>query len=308
MEPLTASRTALCAALMRALHARADPLPIVIDPWGDRLVPASMVDALRRKALSGMDDGERAAAQAAPASIVDAWLRAHAGYANVINRSRYAEDALHAAVGRGVRQYVLIGAGFDSYALRAPDEARHLEIFEIDHPATQSLKRRRLAECGVPPPDSLHFIAADLAQESLGEALSRSAFNAAKPAFFTWLGVTMYLAREANLASLRAISRCAAPGSELVFTYIDQRAFAAGPARSADAFARLRQSVASIGEAFLSGFDPAALAQDLADAGFELVEDLADPQLLERHDPLGMNRLQPSERSRIARARVAEGP
>ncbi len=173
-------------------------------------------------------------------------------YAGVILRTAYAEDALRAAAADGVRQYVLIGAGFDSFALRRPAFARDLEIFEIDQPATQQLKLRRLEECGFKLPRSVHFIAADLGSEALASALSHSGFDARQRAFFSWLGVTMYLTRAANLATLRAVAGAAAAGSELVFTYLDERAFTS----TSNRFLELRRRVAAAGEPFQSGFDP----------------------------------------------------
>jgi methyltransferase (TIGR00027 family) len=257
-------------------------------------------------ALSGMSANSRAEARAESESIVDAWLRANPAYANVIIRSRYTEDALHAAIARGVRQYILIGAGLDSYALRRPAEAQHVEIFEIDHPATQSFKKERLAECAIFLPGSVHFLSADLAKESLDTVLSRSAFRSNEPAFFSWLGVTMYLTREANLASLSAIAHCGAPGSELVFTYLDEEVFRSTSESASGSFAELQRSVTSMGEPFLSGFDPKALAEELLNVGFILAEDLDDIQVDERYDPTDTNGLRPSTRSRIARARVAK--
>jgi methyltransferase (TIGR00027 family) len=306
MEPLTASRTALVTSLMRALHTRADPHPIISDPWGDRLVPEAVLERVRATARSALSSGAVAGSETASNLIVDRWLRASVAYAGVITRSRYAEDALHAAVARGVRQYVLIGAGFDSYALRTPPEARDVEIFEVDHPATQGLKRQRIVECGVSLRDPVHFLAADLSKERLGDVLSGSCFNSAAPAFFSWLGVTMYLTREANVASLRAIARASAPGSELVFTYLDEAAFRDESDSAPPSVAALRRSVESIGEPFLSGFEPEALARDLRGVGFELEEDLDDFQTAQRYDPRGLNGLQPAGQSRIARARVMD--
>jgi len=305
MEPSTASRTALSTSLMRALHTRTDPQPIINDPWGDRLVPVAALEGIRHRALSALPPTVRASADAAPDSWVEDWLRASPAYATVITRSRYAEDALRDAIARGVRQYVLIGAGFDSFALRTPPQARHIDIFEVDHPATQSLKRQRIQDCGVSLRDTVHFLAADLATQSLGTVLSRSSFNSAEPAFFSWLGVTMYLTREANLASLHAIAQSAKPGSELVFSYVDDKAFHGGPAAPSADVSELRRSVASIGEPFLSGFDPDTLAKDLSCLGLELEEDLDDFQVVQRYDPLGRNGLRPVRVSHVARARVA---
>jgi methyltransferase (TIGR00027 family) len=141
MNPSDASRTALATALMRARHSRLDPAPLIDDAWGDLLVPDSFRQALLQRALQRLDEAARARAPGQPAAVLDALLRASAAYADVILRARYAEDALQAAVARGMRQCVLIGAGFDSLACRRPAWAQALDIHEIDHPATQQLKR-----------------------------------------------------------------------------------------------------------------------------------------------------------------------
>jgi methyltransferase (TIGR00027 family) len=277
MENIAPSRTALATALMRAAHTRLDPHPLINDSWGDRLVPESTRIEIRDEAL----------------------LRSRA-YPNVITRTRYAEDALQAAVSRGIHQYVLIGAGFDSFALRRPAFSMDLQIFEIDFPATQTLKIQRIKECGVSLPDSVHFIAADLSQEGLAAALARSSFERDRLTFFSWLGVTMYLTREANLATMRSIASCAPARSELVFTYFDARLFQA----QSEAFRELEQRVAAVGEPFLSGFDPATLGAALADCGLELVEDLDGTESTARYDRDGAHGLGQSGFSHIALARV----
>jgi methyltransferase (TIGR00027 family) len=290
VRDVSASLTAMVTALMRSLHSRSDPLPLIADPWGERLVPEAVQQALRERMPPA--DG----------SSLDTRLRASPAYSNVITRSRYAEDALAEAAAAGTRQAVLIGAGFDSYALRRPPAAGDVVVFEIDHPATQDLKRQCLAANGIAEAKNLHFLAADLSQEGLAEVLARSPFRRDKPAFFSWLGVTMYLPREANAATLAAVAQASAAGSELVFSYIDQAMFGAGP-EGAD-FRALQESVASIGEPFLSGFHPATLSDELGALGFDLLDDLDDVHLVARLDPEGRNGLRPSGRSRIARARV----
>jgi methyltransferase (TIGR00027 family) len=309
MGPSSASRTALAASIVRALHTRADPKPILDDDWGDRLGVAGALEALEESAFEGEGGDAVRADGGTRRTFLESYLRGGPSYCAIITRSRYAEDALHAAVARGVRQYVLIGAGFDSYALRTPEDAKHVEIFELDHPATQALKRSRLAECGVRPGGNVHFIAADLSNEEVGAALKRSRFDASKPAFFSWLGVTMYLTREANLACLRSVADCAAEGSEIVFTYIDQAAFSRDAKSATDAFSRVAAAVNSAGEPFVSGFDPETLACELHELGIELVEDCTSAQLVERYDPTGANAFMSGRLSHAALARVvANGP
>lgn len=277
MDKLAASRTALATALMRAAHTRLDPHPLIDDPWGDRLVP-----------------------EAVRAAIMDQSMLQSRAYPNVITRTRYAEDALRRSLDHGVVQYVLIGAGFDSFVLRRPAFSAQLQIFEIDFPSTQALKLERIAECGITLPGPAHFIAADLSQESVAAALARAPYRTDRLTFFSWLGVTMYLTREANLATLKSVAGCAPPGSELVFTYLDERLF---QARS-EAFRELERRVASVGEPFLSGFKPAALGADLAECGLELVEDLSGAEVAARYDRDGEHGLGQSIFSHIALARV----
>jgi methyltransferase (TIGR00027 family) len=275
-------------ALMRAAHTRLDRPTLIDDPWGDRLILAE----------------EREAFQAAVGSQdLDDALRAHPSYGTVIIRTRHAEDALADAVDRGVRQYVIIGAGMDSFALRRLSFVGELKIFEIDHPATQEFKRRRFASCGVPEPARWHLVPADLNETGLDVALASSPFRSDQPAFFSWLGVSTYLTRAANLATLAAITACAAADSELVFSYVDQ-----GVLDSADhRLQRARARVAAAGEPWLSGFDPNEIGPELRSAGLELVEDLGPEQLQARYCAGRSDGLTAGRGSHVARARVA-GP
>lgn len=283
MEKLAASRTALATSLMRAAHTRRDPHPLINDPWGDRLVPESA-----KRALAPSNE------------TLDGSLMGSRSYANVIMRTRYAEDALKTAVSNGVRQYVLIGAGFDSFSLRLPEFSANLQIFELDFPATQRLKIERIDACAVALPDSVHFIAADLSQESVAAALARSSFEPNRLTFFSWLGVTMYLSRDANLATFRSIASCSPAGSQVVFTYLDERVFQAQSA----SFRELEQRVAAIGEPFLSGFNPAELAANLTSCGLGLVEDLNGSEAAAKYARGGEQALGQSMFSHIALARV----
>lgn len=307
MNPLGASRTALATSLMRALHSRHDPAPLLDDNWGDRLVPDTARAALCQRVLDGMPPTARVKAAADPEALLGQSLRANAAYAGVILRTRYTEDALEAAVNQGVTQYVIIGAGFDSFAYRRPNWAAKLAIFEVDHPATQAVKRQRLAECGIDSPASVEFVATDLSTENLGAALARSSFQPAQPTFFSWLGVTIYLTQEANLTALRAIALCAPAGSELVFTYVDQKVLDPD-AVVTEAFHKQKAAVSSAGEPFLSGFDPHMLGEQLRAEGLLLLEDLNGIQAVAKYDASGVNGLRTAGTWHIAHARVAHIP
>jgi methyltransferase (TIGR00027 family) len=114
-------------------------------------------------------------------------------------RSRYAEDELSKAIERGVAQYVILGAGLDSFAYRRRDLAEVIHVFEVDYPATQAWKQARLRTLGITLPSNLTFIPIDFEKQALADALRAGGYRAEKPAFFSWLGVTEYLTEEACL-------------------------------------------------------------------------------------------------------------
>ena len=283
MEQTRASLTALGAALMRAAHTRLAPSPLIHDPWGDRVVLEAEREAVLRVVLESLSPQAREHCDRLgdPSTVLDAALQLHPGYGWAVLRTRYAEDALERAVARGVHQYVIVGAGFDSFALRQPDFAHPVDIFEVDHPATQELKRQRLRECGVPLPRALHLVPADLSHERLGDALARSAFLPTERTFFAWLGVTQYLTREANLTTLRGIAALSAPGSQLVLTYVDHSELGGDRASGDDR--RLHMAFAAAREPWVSGFDPSRLGEDLARVGLTLLEDLDGLQIRDRY-------------------------
>lgn len=112
---------------------------------------------------------------------------------HIVLRSRYTEDSLAEAVGNGVRQYLMLGAGLDTFPYRQPHWARMLRIFEVDHSASQRSKRERLALAGIEVPSNVELIACDFETTSLSDCLRKSSFDFGKPALLSWLGVTMYL-------------------------------------------------------------------------------------------------------------------
>lgn len=238
------SRTAQATAWLRAAHQVLDAPPRILDdPLALRLLGASAEQRIR----------ESAARYAAPAAQA---LRAH-----VVLRARFAEERLAAAVRRGVTQYVLLGAGHDTFALRQPDWAAPLRIVEVDHPGTQGLKRSYLAAAGLALPANAAFAQVDFEREALHEGLSRQGVALDAPTFFSWLGVTMYLNEAAIDAALASIMRFP-PGSEVVLTFLQP---------AAEAAADLAGQVAELGEPFVSRFTPQAMADKLRAAGFGTV-------------------------------------
>ena len=139
--------------------------------------------------------------------------------AQVVSRAKYAEEKLEQAVSKGISQYVVISAGFDSFCLRRPDFSAGLQIYEIDHPATQQTKQKRLMEMLDHSPKGVEFLAVDLEKQTISEALSDSSFLKEERAFFSWLGTIPYLSEDAVFMELRDLASFAAWGSEIVFDY-----------------------------------------------------------------------------------------
>jgi methyltransferase (TIGR00027 family) len=207
------------------------------------------------------------------------WI--HPVIGDVVARARYAEEQLESAIREGVSQYVLLGAGMDSFALRRPDLTDGLAILEIDHPTTQQLKKKRLADMGMSLPKGHSFLPVDFEQESLAEALSRSSFSAEVPAFFSWLGTVVYLQKTAVLQTLADVATCACRGSRLVFTYCDAEPLEGGP--SSEAFAHLVRATHRRGEPMVTGFRDKELFSELRGLGFELVETLSSDEIQRRY-------------------------
>lgn len=184
-------------------------------------------------------------------------------------RSRIAEDKLATAVQRGVRQAIIMGGGVDTFGLRNPHKNSGLTVFEVDRPLMQNWKRRHLARTGLKVPESFTFVPVDFERDSLSACLMKAGFDSTKPAFFSWLGVVPYLTRESIENTLRFVASI--PGSEIVFDYGEPIENYEGQHR------RLMEErggfVASVGEPWLSRFNPAEIHAILLKAGFNNVTD-----------------------------------
>jgi methyltransferase (TIGR00027 family) len=219
----------------------------------------------------------------------------------IVGRSRVAEDELDASVARGASQYVILGAGLDTFAYRNPYPESQLRVFEVDHPATQAWKRKRLAVGNIVVPASLSFAPVDFEKEALADGLAAVGFDRAKVTFFSWLGVTPYLTHPAMRSTLEFIA--ARPkGSGVAFDYARPRNSMGFLGRLIfDAMAR---RVARAGEPFRLFFEPADLAAELRRLGFTTLDDLSGDDLnaryfQNRNDNLKM-------RGRVGRIMVAQ--
>lgn len=252
------SLTAWRVALARAAHQLFDRPPVLDDPVALAIVGERGVAQIRAAALRY---------HLPPSRHLRAFLAA---------RSRVAEEALAGAVRGGVRQYVVLGAGLDTFAYRNPYPASELRVFEVDHPATQAWKRRQLAAASLAPPESLAFVPVDFESQRLPEQLERAGFRAGEPAFFSWLGVTMYLTRAAILGTLGFIAGLA-DGSGVAFDYAVPPATLTLVRRVV--LRAVMRGVAAAGEPWKSFFEPRELAGELRSLGFRQLEDLGPGEL-----------------------------
>ncbi len=301
MDEGRASRTAIATAYFRAHHYRHANPKIFEDSLAGALLHAEDVAPLERFLLAGIEkhNPELARSGASRETLIG---RALGGLAVVLTRARFTEERLAEAMREGISQYVIIGAGLDTFALRRADLMDRLRVIEIDHPATQAFKRARIGEAGLELPPNLHFAPADLERESLADVLSRTPYDPSRPAFFSWLGVTMYLTEEAIRGTLRSLRSASVPGSQLVFDYLDRAVFA--PENQSPTRSRLFDIVRRVGEPMIFGFDPAALGQELAGEGFRLLEDLGPEAQKDLYYGNRTDGLQPTATSHLARAAV----
>src|SRR5271157_3442567 len=234
MKENQASFTALSVAYMRAYHAIYDTQKIFDDFLAYDLIPEEKRALIEQHLIKQnvildqqLNHSEYAALRADQTITSKSLMQATHKYAGLFSsRARYAEDALEKAVRQGVKQYVILGAGMDTFAFRQPKMMEHLEVFEVDHPATQEFKLHRLAELGWKHPTKLHFIPVDFTKESLVTALtSSSSYDSTAKTFFNWLGVTYFLTRDEVFTTFRSITKITPSGSIIVFDYLDTDAF-----------------------------------------------------------------------------------
>ena len=207
------------------------------------------------------------------------WLTVHTVFrafrpihTEIVLRARYAEDRLMDAVRAGVAQYIILGAGLDSFSMRQGGLLDELRIFELDHPATQAMKREKVLSVFGGIPANLVFVPIDFETDHLDDALARADFDPQTPSFFSWLGTTYYLTKDAIRDTLSRIAGVAAPGSRIVLDYKIERDLI--PVESLPFADKLDRFVARRGEPMLSTFTPEELRAVMSGFGFAEMEDI----------------------------------
>ncbi|MBN9664066.1 MAG: class I SAM-dependent methyltransferase [Acidobacteria bacterium] len=256
------SRTALRVAVRRAAHQILELPPVFPDPLAVAILgpdgPAWLAEEEARK--------DQSAGRA-----LRAFLAA---------RSRYAEEELARAVNAGIRQYVLLGAGLDTFAYRNPHASAGLQVYEVDFPSTQHWKRDMLESAGIAVPATATFVPLDFEHQTLPSGLEAAGFHLDQPAFFACLGVVPYLTGEAFGSTLEFVASMP-QGSGIAFDYAVARS-CLNPMEKL-ALDALSQRVAAAGEPFRLFFEPPALARQLRLLGFQRIEDLGRDELNERY-------------------------
>ncbi|MFB9979631.1 SAM-dependent methyltransferase [Mesorhizobium kowhaii] len=255
MEDASPSKTALGVARLRALHQISPEAALFRDPY----------------AIAILGESTPAEQQLAQEDNRSRRMRLF-----VAARARFAEDWLAAAVRRGVRQLVVLGAGLDTFSLRNPYPG--LAVFEVDHPATQAWKRKSIADAGLAEPPATTFVPVNFERQRLPEELASAGLKSTEPSFFMWLGVVPYLTKDAIFTTLSYIAGTL--GSEVVFDYSEPSENRDAAGQAALAFHAAR--VAAVGEPWISFFIPGELAKSLRDLGFDEIEDLESGDIAAR--------------------------
>lgn len=296
MEEGQPSKTAQFAAMWRAAHLLWDEDPKIFqDPLALGLSGTESEAALRA-ALEALQ-----ATLAQRLSPEQAQALFHSMRAGTIVRSRYTEDELSEALKRRVRQYVILGAGLDSFAYRRRDLVDVVRVFEVDHPATQQWKQSRLRALHLEPPPNLTFIPCDFEHQGWVEVLRTGGYHQEDPAFFCWLGVTWYLTEEAIFETLHQIASMA-PGSEVVFDYPLSETLLDDKSR--EMMAPLKADMAARGEPWLSSFEPTRLAERVKGLGFAHVQDFSPEEANGRYFAGRTDGLQVRRGVHLLKARV----
>jgi methyltransferase (TIGR00027 family) len=283
MQPVSGGPkpSAKMVAIQRAVHSLLDSPLVLDDPLALRILGAADA-AVVQADLSNYQDP------------LSKGLRT-----SLVVRSRLAEDEWASAFARGIRQCVVLGAGLDTFAYRC----QHTEgrFYEVDLPSTQMWKQQCLHEAGIAVPDSLTYVPIDFESSTLSQGLEKAGFDVGQPAFFIWLGVTMYLQEQAVLDTLRFIASCA-KGSGVVFDYVVPASSL--PLMLRSSIEMMAKYLADRGEPWKCYFEPAELEAKLSALGFGLIHNFTPAELNQRYLTDRQDGLQLGGLTRLMHAQV----
>ena len=264
-----ASITALMSAFGRAFHAENEEHPVFRDSLAKELMTEEEYTAVQKYLLGGAPffEPEIDPAVLQPKELLRRLVNVHIA-PSPLCRAAYTEQALKTAVLTGTKQFVILGAGLDTFAFREPEFLSKHRVFEVDHPLTQADKKERITRAGWTIPDNLTFVPVDFTKDSLAQRLVAAGFDPSAKSFFSWLGVTYYLSAEAIDTMLPTLSSLCADGSTLVFDYPDENFFAAPEKRVQNTIMMAKAG----GEPMQSAFSYSELEKLLEKHGFLIYE------------------------------------
>ena len=262
------SKTADVVTAARAVHLIRNKPPILVDELAYTMCSRTWKTIISSKLLSWI--------------VIDVLLKPVTPLSMAIfTRARFFEDRIRMVADSGLEQIVILGAGYDTFALRHQDLDGKTRIFELDQPATQNEKRKRIKNNGLNEPDNVVYISSDLNEEDLFEVLIENGFDPEKPTVFSWFGVTYYLPFETVEATLRDIAEKSAPGSEVLFDYIFCESAVAPQWRKL--YDDCAAFVARKGERWISDFDPNSIQDVLHGCGYPEVEHIPPEDINRRY-------------------------
>jgi methyltransferase (TIGR00027 family) len=251
------------AAVRRAVHVRYERPPVLDDDWALKLIDRKSQLLVRcpplyRKFLAPQQ------------------LRSKSLFAFSISNLRLAEELVERGLAAGTDQYLLLGAGLDSFGVRRADLASRLRVYELDHPVPQAVKRARITRARGSIPANLELVPIDFETTTIAQALATTSHDSRKPSTASWLNTIAYLTVEATVASLQGLAEVSARDSRLIFNYPPKVPFT--PEAEA-ALAAVRASVNRKGEPFRSAFDPEEMERYLVGGGYEVEQHLTEADL-----------------------------
>jgi methyltransferase (TIGR00027 family) len=282
MQPNQASVSALVAAFARAYHAMYDEPKIFDDFLARKFIRDEEFHFIAQNMAAGIKVFNPEEAHLYPdESSALKWVIQTQIAPTTIARSRYTEDMLENALMLGVKQYVILGAGYDTFPFRNPDLLKKLHVFEVDHPATQEDKIKRIKDLGWEMPPSFTFVPVDFTKDHFKQSLLEAGYNPKEPAFFSWLGVTYYLTREEIIQIFKDIASIALRGSSIVFDYPDPGIF--DSTKRTTRVQHMVNMAKTAGEPMKTAYEYRELEADLEKAGLLIYEHISPSEIEERY-------------------------
>jgi len=282
MEKNKASFTAIVSAFGRAYHALYEEPKIFNDYLVRQLIQDEEFNNISKHMAEGIKffNSDQAYQGTDEKSALE-WVIQNQIAPTPLARSRYAEDMLENAIKLGVKQYVILGAGFDTFVFRRPELLNETRVFEVDYPATQELKLNRIDALEWEKNASVKYVPVDFSENNFKEALLDSGYNPNELSFFSWLGVTYYLNREEICNIFKDITSIAPQGSAIVFDYPDADVF--NPEKTSKRVQAMVGMAKMSGEPMKTGYEYVDLESDLEKSGLLIYEHLSPTEIEERY-------------------------